>query len=110
MRRRRTVVAAVSVVVLVVAAVLVALHLHGGSAAPPQAAPPTYDPPHRFDAAPIANLPREADGDPPPVVLHGFLALVALPGRVQVIDTRAGAVRAEARAEAEAAEGGGAPR
>jgi hypothetical protein len=109
MRRGKVVAVAVVAVVLVVTVLVVVLRARGEDAAGPPPAPPAYDPPHRFDAAPLADLPREADGDPLPVALEGFTAFVAVPGRLQVIDTRSGSVRAEMRPQGEPAIGGGAP-
>jgi hypothetical protein len=87
--------AAVVVAVVTLVVVLV-VRSRSGTAAGPAPHVPVYDPPVRFDPAQVVNLPREADGDPPPVALAGFDAFVALPGRLQVIDTRTGQVRAEA--------------
>lgn len=84
---------AVAVVGLVAGLVMLGPGRGAPGAAPP--APSSFDPPTAFADGPGTPLPREADGDPPPVVLDGFHAFLALPGRLQVVDTRTGAVRAE---------------
>jgi len=89
------VVAALVVVMALVATVLVMTRGGGGRSGTAPTAAPRFDPPRQFDLGSAVDLPREADGDPPPVVLDGFTAYVALPGRLQAIDTRTGAVRAE---------------
>ena len=84
-----------TVVVLLVALVVLrhvnASQADAGAAAPP----PSYDPPAGFDAGAGTPLPREADGDPMPALLHGFDAFLALPAGLQVVDTRTGDVRAQ---------------
>jgi hypothetical protein len=96
MRGRIGLVSAVVAVVVAVVVMVLLLASRGGGGRPAASAPvPRFDPPHRFDPGLAVDLPREADGDPPPVALDGFTAHVAIPGRLRVIDTRTGAVRAE---------------
>jgi hypothetical protein len=92
--RRLAIGAGLLVAVLLVA--LVVLRLVGGArgSSVADAPPPTYDPPVTFAAGDGTALPREADADPLPAVLHGFDVFLALADGVQVVDTRSGAVRA----------------
>lgn len=102
--RRWVVVSAVLAVLVGVVAVVVVLWSGTGRGKTHTVAVPRYDPPHQFDQGLAVNLPREADGDPPPIALETFTAYVALPGALQVIDTRTGAVRAKAQPTAKASQ------
>lgn len=92
MTRRRWVVLAV-VLVLVVLAVVVRRLAGGDGGGSPAALPPAHDPPLTFEASRAVALPRRADADPPPIVLHDYDAVVGLADALQVVDTRSGEVR-----------------
>jgi hypothetical protein len=102
--RRWIVVSAVLAVLVGVATIVVMLWAGTGRGSTPTVAVPRYDPPHQFDRRLAVNLPREADGDPPPIALETFTAYVALPVVLQVIDTRTVAVRAKVPPTAKASQ------